>query len=67
MYEARCALCGKKLMERQDNGLWRFEFGRYGAKKEPVVEIEIHGSVRIRCLKKSCRHLNVFDFFPNRG
>jgi len=67
MYEARCEICNKKLLVRQDNGLWRFEFGRYGAKEEPVVEIEIHGSVRIRCLKKSCRHLNVFDFFPNKG
>jgi len=66
MYEANCEKCGKRLLVRQDNGLWRFEFGRFGSRKEPVVDIEIHGSVRMLCLRKSCRHLNIFDFFPNK-
>jgi hypothetical protein len=66
MYEARCEKCNKLLMIRQDNGLWRFQFGRYGANKTPVVDMEIHGSVRITCIRKTCRHPNVFDFFPNK-
>lgn len=67
MYEAKCSVCGKKLMVRQDNGLWKFEFGTYGAARRPVVDIEVHGSVKIVCLRKSCRHVNVFDFFPNKS
>lgn len=66
MYEAKCEKCGKRLLVRKDNGLWVFEFGRYGSKQESVVEMEIHGSIRMKCIKKSCRHLNVFDFFPNK-
>jgi len=64
MYTARCKKCGKKLLERKDNGLWVFQFGQYGADHKPVVEMQIHGSVRMTCLRKSCRHENVFDFFP---
>ena len=65
MYIARCESCGKKLLVRQDNGLWKFVFGRYGAEAKPVVEMEIHGSVKMICIRKTCRHPNVFDFFPN--
>jgi hypothetical protein len=67
MYEAKCAKCGKRLLIRKDNGLWQFQFGRFGTNKQPVVDMEIHGSIKITCIKKSCRHLNVFDFFPNKG
>lgn len=67
MYTARCEKCGKKLLVRQDNGLWRFMFGRYGIDNQSVVDMEIHGSVKMVCIKKSCRHTNVFDFFPNKS
>lgn len=60
----RCEKCGKKLLTRQDNGLWKFMFGRYGKDNKPVVDMEIHGSLKMVCIKKSCRHLNIFDFFP---
>jgi len=63
-YIARCEKCGKKLMERNDSGLWHFQFGRYGQQSKPVVDLRIHGSVKITCLRKSCRHENVLDFFP---
>ena len=64
MQTARCEKCGKKLLIRQENGLWKFLFGRYGKENIPVVDMEIHGSVKMVCIKKSCRHPNVFDFFP---
>ncbi len=65
MYEAKCEKCGKRLLVRRDNGLWSFQFGRINASGEPLVDIEIHGSVKIKCIRKSCKHPNVFDFFPN--
>ena len=64
MYIARCEKCGKKLLIREDNGLWHFAFGRYGSQNIPVVDMEIHGSIKMICLRKSCRHTNTFDFFP---
>jgi len=74
----RCSLCGKILIERMPNGLWSFSFGRpIPEDRENPTPIEmiapvrmlIHGSVRIRCLRKSCRirhpdHWNVLNFFP---
>jgi hypothetical protein len=29
------------------------------------VNIEIHGSLRMVCLRKNCRHINIFNYFPN--
>ena len=65
MYTARCEKCGKKLLVRQDSGLWKFVFGRYGPDAQPVVDMTIHGSISMVCIRKSCRHRNQFDFFPN--
>ncbi len=62
MHTVRCEKCGKKLMTRNDNGLWHFMFGRYGPDNKPVVDMIIHGSVKITCIKKSCRHINVLNF-----
>lgn len=59
-----CEKCGKKLIERKPNGIWVFKFGAKN-KTEPVVEIEICGSLKMKCLKKTCRHENVLNFFPN--
>ncbi len=66
MYEAKCEKCGKRLLIRQDSGLWQFQFGQFGKNKEPVIDMIIHGSVKIICIRKTCRHPNVFDFFPNK-
>jgi len=74
----RCELCGKRLIERMSNGLWSFSFGRPSPEdRSNPTEIEkiapvrmlIHGSIKIRCLRKSCRlknpdHWNILNFFP---
>lgn len=66
----RCELCGKKLIERMPNGLWRFVFGKNPESPDlPPVEIQIHGSLKMRCLRRSCRtenpnFWNILNFFP---
>jgi hypothetical protein len=70
----RCEKCGKKLIERLPNGLWKFAFGQMqgqGQAKSPV-EMLIHGSIKMRCLRRSCRaehpdHWNMLHYFPNRN
>jgi len=57
-----CEHCGKRLIERMPNGLFRFVFG---GRESPPVEILIAGSVRVKCLRKSCKHWNEFSFLPN--
>lgn len=58
-----CERCGKKLIERLPNGLWVFKFGKRDG-SEPVVDLEIHGSLSMRCLRRTCRHMNVLNYFP---
>jgi hypothetical protein len=63
----RCEKCGKILIERRPNGLWYFVFGKN--KKFVPVEMHIHGNIKMRCLRRSCRrdnpdHWNIFNFFP---
>ena len=62
-----CEKCGKKLIERLPNGLWRFCFGRYpdGTGDSPV-DMTIHGSIKMRCIRRSCRHENILNYFPNK-
>ncbi len=76
-----CSKCGKKIMRRRPNGLFSFVFGRWGkddkaiidGKEMPlgaIVQIEIFGSLRIKCFRKLCRekypnHWNEFTFFPS--
>jgi hypothetical protein len=67
-------VCGKRILERKPNGLFKFAFGKTVVEPgEPPakapVEIFVHGSVKMRCLRKTCRaehpdHWNVFHFFP---
>ena len=64
-----CEKCGKKLIERKDNGVWHFAYGRRMDEQGNVtgrapVEMYIYGSVKIRCLFKECDHWNVLNFFP---
>lgn len=59
-----CEKCGKKLLSRLSNGIWQFRFGRKEG-NESVVEMEIHGSLRMTCIRKTCRHSNTFNYFPN--
>jgi len=67
----KCEKCGKKLIARQKGGLFHFKFGRRtDAENEeavecvPPVDILICGSVRMKCLRRTCGHLNTFDFWP---
>jgi len=67
----RCEKCGKKLIERLPNGLWRFVFGKPNENSKFIpVEMKIHGSLMMRCLRRTCRrefpdHWNVLNFFPS--
>lgn len=58
-----CEKCGKKLIKRKTNGTWVFKFGKRN--DEAVVYMEIVGSIRMRCTRTSCSHINVLNFFPN--
>ena len=61
-----CRVCGKKMIERMPNGLWKFVFGSDREQmREPPVEIMIYGSVKMRCIRKTCRKWNTFHFFPH--
>jgi hypothetical protein len=65
----RCTVCGKKLIRRLPNGMWRFEFGRDPNGDFAPVTIEIFGQIRMKCIRRKCRrenpdHWNVFTFFP---
>jgi hypothetical protein len=61
-----CEKCGKKLIERLPNGLWHFLFGKpkEGETSAPV-EMMIQGNLKIKCLRRSCGHWNVLNYFPN--
>lgn len=61
----RCEKCNKKLIERLPNGLWRFKFGRRNGSDQSVIDMEIHGSIAMRCLKRTCRHVNILNYFPS--
>jgi len=50
-------------MERLPNGLWRFVFGGSSVYNSPV-DITIAGSVRIKCTRRSCKTITVFNYFP---
>lgn len=59
-----CEKCGKRLIV-DDEHIGYFRFGaRDDEKNEPPVDMEIIGSVRIKCLNKKCKHVNILHFFP---
>lgn len=69
----KCELCNKNLIKRKENGIWVFAYGssvvEEGKRAPSPVVIEIHGSLRMRCLDKRCRkehpnHWNVLNYFP---
>ena len=66
-----CEECGKRVLERMPNGLFKFVFGRnQNDPGKPPVELFVHGSIKMRCLRRSCRtehpdHWNIFNFFPH--
>lgn len=61
-----CEKCNKKLIERLPNGLWKFVFGKKAeSAKTPPVYMVIHGSIKMKCIRRSCGHWNVFNYFPS--
>jgi len=72
----RCERCGKKIIERLPNGLWKFAFGRQRVEddqgkeicdcvSEPVVEMLVKGSIKMKCLRRECGHYTILPFYPN--
>jgi len=60
-----CEKCRKKLIERMPNGLWKFVFGKKSElSNSPPVVMMIHGSLRMKCIRRSCGHWNVLNYFP---
>lgn len=61
----KCTKCGKKLLQRNPNGTFSFKFGRTSdVDNTPIVDIKIHGSLTMVCIKRDCRHKNIFNYFP---
>ncbi len=54
-----CTKCGKPLIERLTNGTWRFLFGdKISQDIGLIVNMEILGVIRMRCIRRTCRRLN---------
>jgi len=60
-----CETCGKRLIERHENGIFKFMFGKAGDSGGPPVEMMIYGSLKMRCLRRTCRQWNTLNFLPN--
>ena len=60
-----CEKCGKKLLERKPNGIWRFRFGRVQGTDETIVDILIYGSLKFKCTRRSCGYVNTLNYFPS--
>lgn len=58
-----CVKCGKRLISKRQDGLWYFCFGKSMDGNTPV-EMYIFGSIRIKCIRKSCGHWNDLSHFP---
>lgn len=64
-----CEKCGKKLIERMNNGIWHFAFGKMKDEEgnitgESPVELFIYGSLKIKCLQRGCGHWNILNHYP---
>jgi len=63
-----CEKCGKRLIERLPNGLFRFLYGKsskHSLDMTPAVEIIIKGNIEIKCLSRKCKHINRLNYLPN--
>lgn len=61
----KCTKCGKINIERMENGLFRFIFGK---KKNSIrrspVEMIIHGNIKMRCIRCTCDEWLIFNLLP---
>jgi ribosomal protein L37AE/L43A len=62
-----CSKCGKKLIERKKNGIWHFIFGKPGENGNAFIPVEmyIQGNVKIKCLRRTCGHWEILNYFPS--
>ena len=62
-----CKKCGKKLIERRQNGLWHFIFGKPGGNGNNFIPVEmfIQGNIKMKCLRRTCGHWQTLNYFPN--
>jgi hypothetical protein len=61
-----CEKCGKRLIERMPNGVFRFIFGKPGeGSSEAPVDLFIQGNVKIKCLRRNCGHWQILTYLPN--
>lgn len=59
-----CEKCGKKLLRRKPNGVFVFKFGR-NSTGEDVVHLEMFGSIKMKCFRENCQHVNIVTLFPS--
>ncbi len=59
-----CEKCGKRLIERLSNGMFVFKFGKSKGTRRTPVELFIYGSIKMTCIRGTCNHINVFNYFP---
>jgi hypothetical protein len=61
-----CERCGKKLIERKRNGMWHFIFGKPADNGSNFIPVDmyIQGNIKMKCLRRSCGHWQVLNFFP---
>ena len=65
----KCENCGKTIVQRKENGLWYFAYGKQRNEEGKFitaspVEIFVYGSIKIKCWRKECYHWNTFNFYP---
>jgi len=58
----KCEKCGKNLIQQLPNGLFRFRFGK-GVNGRTPVDIMIHGNIKMKCLRGTCDHTQIINFF----
>ncbi len=61
-----CKKCGRPLIERASNGLFRFKYGRNGKSNYTPVDILILGSIKMKCFREDCGEYNTLLFFPQK-
>ena len=66
-----CEQCGKPLIQRLSNGIWKFKWGKQKVFQGDTVsnwtpiELYAHGSLKLKCFRKACEHWNTLNYLPN--
>lgn len=64
-----CEKCNKKLIERKENGMWHFVFGKSRDEEGnltgvPPIDMYVWGSLKMKCIRRGCGHWNILNFYP---